>query len=412
VNWVPADIFPGRVRHDDYRRLLTLARDSGVNMLRVWGGGLREKRSFYDLCDELGLLVWQEFPFACEFLGTFPQDHSYLSFVSDECGDIVRQVQPHPSLLAWCGGNEFSRRRNRLLLSTLNRVVKEYDDKRPFIPVSPSVPDGGDAHNWHVWHGESSFNAYQRETARMLSEFGVQALPDARTLSTCLPAPADPSTWPGHYGDPEKIMRYSVLFKEQVNDDLLSTVGGEVLIQQSQLAQAVALQTAIEHMRRQRDSAGGVCLWQFNEPWPAISWAIVDYYGRPKLALRRLAIWYALVLVSLQFEVGRLWQAGDSFSATVWLVNDTALALPGCQIEVNIDGQVIYRQVVDSSPDKVCRVGVIDYKLNDPPRWVEATVTHQQQLLASNQYPLRWADTTLPDHRQRLRRWIAGQVLR
>jgi len=121
LNWVPADSFPGRVRPEQYRRLLSLAKEGGANFLRVWGGGLREKQAFYTLCDELGLLVWQEFPFACMFLGAYPRHARYLSLVRAECSAIVQQLGHHPSVVAWCGGNEFSPRRNRPLRSASAR---------------------------------------------------------------------------------------------------------------------------------------------------------------------------------------------------------------------------------------------------------------------------------------------------
>ncbi|MFB0538127.1 MAG: glycoside hydrolase family 2 protein, partial [Anaerolineae bacterium] len=113
ANWVPVDALPGRARQEDYAHLLGLAKEAGINMLRVWGGGLREKRAFYDLCDELGLLVWQEFPFACVFFGHFPRHESFLSLARQECTAIVRQLRNHPTLALWCGGNEYSPRRNR-----------------------------------------------------------------------------------------------------------------------------------------------------------------------------------------------------------------------------------------------------------------------------------------------------------
>ncbi|NJN99019.1 MAG: hypothetical protein HC875_35465, partial [Anaerolineales bacterium] len=168
LNWVPADSFPGRLRPGRYASLLKMARESGANLLRVWGGGLREKRAFYDLCDELGLLVWQEFPFACMFLGSYPSDPTYLTLVETECGSIVRQLRHHPSLALWCGGNEFSRARNQPLLKTLAAVVARHDEVRPFIPVSPGSAHGGDAHNWQVWHGLAPIRAYQSERAAFL----------------------------------------------------------------------------------------------------------------------------------------------------------------------------------------------------------------------------------------------------
>jgi beta-mannosidase len=119
ANWVPADLLPGRVRDADYSALLTLARQANINLLRVWGGGLREKRAFYDLCDRLGILVWQEFPFACAFLARYPRSQDYLQMAEAEAGAIIRDLRHHACLALWCGGNEFSPRRNAPLIDVL-----------------------------------------------------------------------------------------------------------------------------------------------------------------------------------------------------------------------------------------------------------------------------------------------------
>jgi beta-mannosidase len=208
ANWVPADSMPGRLRRNDYVELLAMARTAGMNLLRVWGGGLREKRAFYDLCDEVGLLVWQEFPFACSFLSYFPRDARWLGLVERECTAIVQATRNHPSVAVWCGGNEFSPGRNRSLVRTLARVVETHDGTRPFLPVSPSP---GDAHNWGVWHGKYPIHAYRQEKARFLSEFGLQAAPSGETLRTCLPEaelwPPGPG-WEIHKAEWGKLWRY------------------------------------------------------------------------------------------------------------------------------------------------------------------------------------------------------------
>ena len=406
-----------------------MARDSGANLLRVWGGGLREKRAFYDLCDELGLLVWQEFPFACEFLGAFPRDAQYLAFVERECSDIVRQVRHHPSLLLWCGGNEFSRSRNRPLLQTLARVVRRQDGTRPFIPTSPGP---GDAHNWHVWHGRSPIDAYRRETAPMLSEFGLQALPATETLAAIF-GPQVQSTGhqsqstirnslTTHHGDVHRLTRYAAT----VNNSSFTT-------QNSQLAQALGLQTAIEHMRRRKAEAGGVAVWQFNEPWPAISWAIVDYFGRPKLAYKRLKTWYAPLLVSLDFPVGRHWQPGDIFAADIWLINDSLTTYPNCTLKITLTtihqslprriepSQFIihkglprsigHSQFTIASNHAAC-IGRIEHPLTAPPQHITATLRHGSKTLSENSYPLNWHDVARPSPAHQLRRWLAEWTLR
>lgn len=441
LNWVPADSFPGRLRPADYRHRLQQARDSGANLLRVWGGGLREKAAFYDLCDELGLLVWQEFPFACEFLGAFPRHRAYLDFVTRECGDIVRQLQLHPSVVLWCGGNEFSRQRNRPLLRTLAHVVRRYDGTRPFIPTSPGP---GDAHNWQVWHGYAPIAAYRQEKAPFLSEFGLQALPTLKTLTAVL---GDLSGLPkltglvdamfAHHGDPGKLARYTALFNEQLtmsneqltinNDDNLAgnyapdnfthaplvTRHSQLKIYNSQLAQAVALQTAIEHMRRRKGQAGGVCLWQFNEPWPAVSWAIIDYFGRPKLAYRRLKSWYAPLLVSLDFPVGRRWQPGDTFAATIWLINDSLTAINNYQLTIrnSVSNSPLYTQTGGLAADTAICVGQFSHQFTTVPPWLTVSLHQGERLLCQNSYPLHWHDDRGGSRWQALRRRLARLAL-
>lgn len=411
LNWVPADSFPGRLRAEDYARLLAMARQSGANLLRVWGGGLREKQAFYDLCDELGLLVWQEFPFACMFLGAYPRHRAYLRLVEAECGAIVRQLRHHPSVVVWCGGNEFSRRRNRPLLERLAALVHRHDGTRPFIPVSPSFEHGGDAHNWHVWHGGAPLQTYQAETARFLSEFGLQALPHLETLAAALPDPA--AQWPTRQADRPKLERYASLFQAEVDRATPSPLSNlQALITNSQRAQAVALQTAIEHMRRRRGEAGGVCLWQFNEPWPAISWAIVDYFGRPKLAYNRLADWYNPILVSLKFPVGHRWQAGEVFTAEIWAINDTPQPFVECRLQISLDGSPIHFQPFDLPAASARRVGRLAYCLAGAPRHIRLALSHRSGTLARNSYDLAWFDETGQRLSHRLRRWMADWVLR
>ncbi|HID62615.1 MAG TPA: hypothetical protein EYP49_07770, partial [Anaerolineae bacterium] len=209
ANWVPVDALPGRARREDYAHLLSLAKEAGINMLRVWGGGLREKRAFYELCDELGLPVWQEFPFACVFFGHFPRHESFLSLARRECTAIVRQLRNHPSLVLWCGGNEFSPRRNRKLIETLKAVVAANDGTRPFKEVSPGR---GDSHNWRVWHGKYHVRHYRQDEAQFASEFGLSSVPDLASLQKFIPAehlwpPGE--FWHYHHAELSKLRRYT-----------------------------------------------------------------------------------------------------------------------------------------------------------------------------------------------------------
>lgn len=432
ANWVPADSMPGRLRRDDYVGLLTMARTAGVNLLRVWGGGLREKRAFYDLCDELGLLVWQEFPFACSFLGYFPRDARWLGLVEHECTAIVQATRNHPSVAVWCGGNEFSPGRNHPLVRTLARVVEVEDGTRPFLPVSPSP---GDAHNWDVWHGKYPLRAYRQEKARFLSEFGLQAAPSGETLRTCLPEaelwPPGPG-WEIHKAELNKLGRYVDLTctlspsPSQGEGETSRTPApspcegegwgeGEASLEQfimaSQRAQALGLQIAIEHMRRRKGETGGVCLWQFNEPWPAISWAIVDYRRQPKLAYRRLKDLYNLVLVGLTLPPAR-YQAGDMLQAQVWAVNDSLELLDGCRLVIELDGVQIYEIQVTLPPDSAQVIGALRHQSLSEPGDLRLALCQEERVIARNAYDLTYYDPTPAGRRERLVRWLADAMLR
>jgi beta-mannosidase len=430
VNWVPADSLPGRLRRDDYVHLLGMARAAGVNLLRVWGGGLREKRAFYDLCDEMGLLVWQEFPFACAFLGYFPRDAYWLALAERECAAVVQATRNHPSLALWCGGNEFSPRCNRRLVQTLERVVAAHDGARPFVPASPSP---GDAHNWSVWHGHFPLHAYRQEPARFLSEFGLQAPPSVETLRTCLPESdlwPPGAGWEAHKAELGKLWRYigstltPALSLEGRGSppaplSLIGRGGGgegagelEAFIAASQRAQALGLQIAVEHMRRRKGDTGGLCVWQFNEPWPAISWALMDYYRRPKLAYERLKDLYNPVLVGLTFPLLVRYRAGDALQAEVWAVNDSLELLDGCRLLVELDGVKIYEAQVTLPPDSAQVVGTLRHRFEGEPYVLRLALWRGDRILAHNTYDLTYHDPAPAGWREQLVRWAADALLR
>ncbi len=402
VNWVPADIFPGRVTPADYRELLSMVKASGANLVRVWGGGLREKRAFYDICDELGLMVWQEFPFACLFLGRAPRTDDFLSLVMQEAGEIVRQLDSHPSVVVWCGGNEINPRRNRHIIRALETAIAENSlSTRPFLPASPSA---GDAHHWDVWHGLQPLAEYRREKARFLSEFGVQALPHQKTMAAMLKYPL--KNWESRHGAPKKLWRYLKDFLTEKD-----TRNAKEIIEASQRAQTTGLQIAIEHMRRRKKETGGVILWQFNEPLPAISWAIVDYFRRPKLAYERLKDWFNPVLVSVAFPPGKPWHAGDKFSAAVWGVNDTNLPVSG-ECTVMMDGTVVFATPVAVPPDSSVRMGNFSVALQSLPIEMTVEMRAAGKSISRNRYDLRWHDGSGRRWGLWLRRRIAEWVLR
>ena len=312
ANWVPLDALPGRLRPTDYEKVITLAKEAGINMLRVWGGGLREKKAFYDLCDERGILVWQEFPLACLPVGHLPRSARFRNLLRQEGTAIVRQLRNHPSLVLWCGGNEFSYRRNRRLVDSLEEVVYAEDGTRPFRKTSPG---GGDSHHWLVWHGNAPVREYRRERSPLVSEFGLQSIPDATSLSRFLPKEdlLHPNgIWRYHCAQLEKLRRYITGLSPRTLEEW---------VEASQRAQAYALQVAIEHLRRRKYRTGGCLVWQLNDAWPAISWSLIDYYRQPKLAWHWLKSLYNPVLISLEYPLRRH-RFRDLFRARVWAIND------------------------------------------------------------------------------------------
>ncbi len=382
ANWVPADAFPARVREDDYRALLGMAREANLNVLRVWGGGLREKKPFYDLCDRLGLLVWQEFPLACAFITRYPRSDEYLSFVESEAREIVRQVRNHPAVMLWCGGNEFDPDVNHPVIEAMRRAVLAEDGMRPFQAVSPAY---GESHNWRIWHQYRPPEEYRKDLAQVMSEFGLQAPPSVDSLKRFIPSdelwPPGPS-WKYHRAQMVKLEHYAAPF--QSSDAL-----GE-FVDASQRAQARGIQIAVEHARRKKYSMSGFLVWQLNSPWPGIDWALVDYYRVPKLAYGRLKEIAHPLLVSLDYALRR-YSPGDALTADVWVVNDWPRDFPGCRVEIALQDK---RQVFDVSvePDSALTIGRLEWTLPQGDWRVACRLVQGDRTLSENHYDLREYD--------------------
>ena len=319
ANWVPADAIPARVTRDDYAALLQMARDANINLLRVWGGGLKEKRAFYELCDELGIVVWQEFPFAGAGIDYFPRDKNFLGLAQQECEAMVRTLRNHPCLVLWCGGNEFIARANQHVIDLLRGIVAKQDGTRPFKPASPSP---NESHNWRVWHGWANTREYENDRALFFGEFGLQAAPNVETLARFLPDDAlfPPNEWwDEHNAESEKLWRYAEPLLKQRGVQEISL---HEFVAASQEAQLRGLQIAIEHARRNKSRVSGCAFWQFNEPWYSICWSVVDYARTPKRAYHKIKELYNPVLVSFAYPY-RERAAGEIVSGQLWLVNDT-----------------------------------------------------------------------------------------
>lgn len=231
---------------------------AGVNVIRVWGGGDRERGFFYDLCDELGLLVWQELPIACVFLDHLPGGDAFLALARHEAQGIIRQLRHHPCLFLWCGGNEWGPGRHRLLAQALSEVTALDDPGRRWLPASPGP---GDSHNWRVWHGKAPPQDYASDSAPLLSEFGLAAPPDVATLASILPVEnlwPPGAAWERRQAQLDKLWHYAQ-GGDFGKDQRFATI--EAFVQASQAAQARGLQSGIEAYRLRTDAAGAF-IWQ------------------------------------------------------------------------------------------------------------------------------------------------------
>jgi beta-mannosidase len=305
-NWIPADSFPGRIDAVRLESLLGAAAAANHNMVRVWGGGYYEVEAFYDACDRLGLLVWQDFMFACS---VYPMtDEAFIDGVRAEVREQVRRLRHRACLALWCGNNEMERgwadwgwdrpdthdlksAYVRFFGETLPAWVAADDSATPYWPSSPSSgrplveaigPAAGDEHEWRVWHGLEPFAAYARKSYRFVSEFGFESLPAEATIAAFA---SDPADW--NLGSPLldhhqrcKAGNARILFYLAEQFRLPSDFGGLVYL--SQVLQADAMRVGVEHWRRDRDRCGGALYWQLNDSWPVSSWSSIDYYGRWK----------------------------------------------------------------------------------------------------------------------------------
>ena len=422
ANWVPADSFPGRVDRARYEALLTRAREAGVNMLRVWGGGLREKKDFYDLCDDMGIMLWQEFPLSCPHARAYPRTARFRNLARKEARAIVHDCKNHASVVMFCGGNELSQSWNRRLLNDLHRIVKLHGGGRPFKPASPTT---GERHNWIVHHSCGNIDEYLREEGSFLSEFGMQAPPVVASLRRFIP---EENLWPVKPVFPYVLGEYSLARSEHLSTldrfmpdspeqrnariwtyhdaqlkkifryaEQLDCGDLEEFVNASQRFQAHGLQVAIEHIRRRRFTASGVMFWQFNEPWPSICWSVIDYYMEPKLAYHTIKNIYNPLLVSLEFPL-RAYAPGDEFQARVWVINDRHRAVNNLDIEIahSADGETAARteyRVPHVAPDSIAELEPLAMQLGGrDTRALDITLRQGGKVVGRNAYDLTLHD--------------------
>lgn len=342
-NWIPCDtMIPRGVKSGLIEKRLQDCLDMNFNMIRVWGGGIYEDDRFYEFCDANGILVWQDFPFACY---ATPHLEEFYENVSAEVEDQLRRLVNRPSLAILCGNNEIEKGWKEwgfalffpkhkpgytyLFEELLPSLTARYAPQIPYWPSSPSAggnfrktvnPRYGDSHNWLVWHGGLDYTAYRRYPARFMSEFGFQSFPDMKTVRQFTPPGEesfDSPTMKVHQKNPAGNGLILSYMRREFNDP--GEFPKQVVL--SQLTQALAMECGIDYWRAHRtnEQCMGALYWQINDTWPNASWSAVDYFGRKKALYYYSKRFYAPVTaVVLEKSAGY----------RVFLLNDTAMEQP------------------------------------------------------------------------------------
>lgn len=324
-NWIPADSFPSRMTPQRYRHLLGSCAAANMNMVRVWGGGIYEDTVFHEICDELGLMVWQDFMFACSM---YPGDPEFLENVRSEAIDNVKRLRNHPCIVLWCGNNEVEtawfnwgwKERlpagvwhdcEKIFHEILPEVCAVYDPSRPYWPSSPSsegedAPNSqqmGDTHYWDVWHGAKPFDDYESHLPRFCSEYGFQSFPMLKTVSS-FALPEDHSIESPVMTAHQKHSRGNQLIREYMLRHYPEPKDFESFLYVSQVLQAEGIKIGAEHFRRIKPRCMGSLYWQINDCWPVASWSGIDYFGRWKALHYYAGRFYNGILVSPNEENG------------------------------------------------------------------------------------------------------------
>ena len=327
ANYVPEEMIETWINADNTLSLLRQAEEAHFNMLRVWGGGIYPSDDFFNICDSLGILVWEDFMYA----GTmYPYDEAFLENARIEAEGQVKRLASHPSLALWCGGNEISEGYynwgwqkslnwseeddkaikagyDRLFEGILPKAVADFDGSRPYWPSSPSKGWGrpeslteGDVHYWGVWWGEQPYEVYRDKVGRFNSEYGYQSYPDYSTLVKIAEGEElnkDAKVIAAHQKHVRGTRQIDDFINRYYSD--VQPKDFEEYVHLSQFSQAYGMEIAIEAHRTAKPYNMGTLYWQLNDAWPVTSWSSIDYYGNPKVLQERLKTLYAPVLLSL-----------------------------------------------------------------------------------------------------------------
>jgi len=406
ANYVPEEMIETWINPDNTMKLLKMAQESHFNMLRVWGGGIYPSDDFFNICDSLGILVWEDFMYA----GTmYPYDEAFFENARIEAEEQVKRLASHPSLALWCGGNEISEGYynwgwqqslgwseeddraikagyDRLFEEILPQAVAQFDGARPYWPSSPSKGWGrpeslteGDVHYWGVWWGEQPYEVYREKVGRFNSEYGYQSYPDYSTLLKIAQGEElskDAEVIAAHQKHARGTRQIDDFIQRYYPD--AQPKDFEEYVHLSQLSQAYGMEVAIEAHRTAKPYNMGTLYWQLNDAWPVTSWSSIDYYGNPKVLQERLKVLYAPVLLSLDHK-----DYGVFITSDLLRDIDGILSVVVCDAE----NQPLFKQKLKvelnaNENRKFFVEGLREFLQNNPAAFVKLQLTEGEKLAA------------------------------
>ncbi len=400
VNWIPADSFLPRVTDKKYSDLLSLAKQANINIVRVWGGGIYENDKFYNLCDELGLLVWQDFMFAC---GSYPENDDFIANVNEEVTQNVLRIQHHACLALWCGNNEnewiwyqeqkISYKKMpgyKIYHKVIPDILKEIDSSHPYWQsspfgndVNPNSSNSGNTHQWNIWSRWIDYTEVVNDKSLFVTEFGFQGPANKDTFEKYLPVKnrkLNDKIFEHHNKQiegPERIIKF-------LSSHLPIRTEWDDYLYLTQLNQAFALKTCLEHWRT-NDRTNGSIIWQINDCWPVTSWAIIDSEIKPKLSYYFVKNTFAPLL---------LYFKDDGSKIKINLLNQNKVNIKGRLRVTVID--TVSREIVKDISYKVSTANkslleiksILREKLPQEGNWIITTVLYDEskRMITRNYY--------------------------
>lgn len=354
ANYIPQDALLTNVTTERYQTLFRDVKEANMNLLRVWGGGTYEDDRFYDLADENGILIWQDFMFACT---PYPSDPAFLERVEEEAAYNIRRLRNHASLAMWCGNNEILEALkywgyqkkftpevyqgmltgyDKLFHELLPAQVNELDADRFYIHSSPYLANWGrpeswgigDSHNWGVWYGQKPFESLDTDLPRFMSEFGFQSFPEMKTIAA-FAAPEDYQIESEVMNAHQKSSIGNALIRTYMERDYIIPEKFEDFVYVGLVLQGHGIRHGLEAHRRNRPYCMGTLYWQLNDSWPVVSWSGIDYYGNWKALHYQAKRGFAPVIINPI-------QQNDSLS--VYLISDRLDALEEMTLEMKVTG--------------------------------------------------------------------------